>query len=120
MREEDGMLDRAEQVLPYAATTRKRRQFRWGLLAVHAGLICVCAGFILPFIWMVSTSLKTTNQTTEFPPRFVPTPWQPENYVAVFKHPNFHMLLYTRNTLVIALLCVAGVTLSSAVVAYGF
>src|SRR5438067_158455 len=111
------MLDRAEQVLPNAATrARERRRVRWDLLSIHAGLILICAGFILPFVWMVSTSLKNARQTTEFPPRFVPAPWQPQNYLAVFHHPNFHMLLYTRNTLIIALLCVAGVTLSSAVV----
>jgi multiple sugar transport system permease protein len=42
------------------------------------------------------------------------------NYIDVFKHPTFHASLYTRNTLIIAVLTVVGTTLSSAFVAYGF
>ena len=97
-----------------------RRMNPWSAISLHAGLICVCAGYLLPFIWMISTSLKTGDQTQEVPPRFVPHPWMWTNYVDVFKHPTFHAALYTRNTLVIAILTVIGTTLSSAIVAYGF
>ena len=89
-------------------------------LFYHLGLLCVCAAFLLPFVWMVSTSLKTVQQTTEHPPRFTPDPWQPGNYIDLFRHPNFRMAAYTRNSLIVALLTVAGTTASSAVVAYGF
>jgi multiple sugar transport system permease protein len=81
-------------------------------------LLGVCAGFVLPFLWMVSTSLKTAAQVRE--PGFVSRPMMGVNYAAVFQHPNLDFVLYTRNTLLIALLTVAGATLSSALVAYGF
>lgn len=100
--------------------SRRRRRWKWNLLAIHLGLICVCTGLMLPFLWMVSTSLKTVAQTTETPPRLTPHPWQPVNYVNIFRHPNFHAVVFTRNTLWIALWTVAGTTLSSAYVAYGF
>ncbi len=93
---------------------------RWERLLLHLGLICVCIGFLLPFAWMLSTSLKTVDQTIEYPPRLIPHPWRPENYVNVFRHPNFHMVAYTRNTLIIAILAVTGTLLSSAMAAYGF
>jgi len=89
-------------------------------IVFHLGLLCVCAAFLLPFVWMLSTSLKTLEQTGEHPPRFTPAPWRPHNYVEVFRHPNFRMATYTRNTLIVAFLSVAGTTLSSALVAYGF
>jgi multiple sugar transport system permease protein len=89
-------------------------------LMFHLGLLMVCATFLLPILWMLSTSLKTIEQTGEYPPRFIPSPWRPQNYLEVFRHPNFRMAAYTRNTLVIAILTVAGVTLSSAIAAYGF
>jgi multiple sugar transport system permease protein len=102
-----------------AAQTRKVRR-RWDLLGLHAGLVLICVGLLLPFVWMVSTSLKTIEQTTETSPSFVPHPWQPGNYARLFHHPTFRIVTLTRNTLVIAILTVVGTTLSSAVVAYGF
>jgi multiple sugar transport system permease protein len=97
-----------------------RRSNPWSAMSIHLGLLCVCAGYLLPFVWMVSTSLKKVEQTMESPPRFIPHPWQPQNYVKIFTHPTFHAVLFTRNTLVIAILTVLGTTLSSAIVAYGF
>lgn len=75
---------------------------------------------MLPLVWMLSTSLKTLEQTGEYPPRFVPEPWQPQNYLKLFHHPNFRLATYTRNTVIITVLTVAGTTISSALVAYGF
>jgi multiple sugar transport system permease protein len=108
------------RALRATAPPRRRPRWRWDLLAIHVGLIFVCVGLLLPFIWMISTSLKSVEQTTEIPPRFIPHPWQQHNYVEIFTHPTFHAVLYTRNTLLIAILTVVGTTLSSAVVAYGF
>jgi multiple sugar transport system permease protein len=108
----------AEIVSAKSAATRKMNA--WDAIATHAGLLCVCAAFLLPFTWMVSTSLKPLEQTTEYPPHFLPRQWQPQNYLDLFHHPNFLISRFTRNTLIITLLTVAGTTLSSAVVAYGF
>ena len=102
------------------ATAQRRIRHPLAHATIHLGLLLVCAGYLLPFIWMISTSLKTVDQTQESPPRFIPHPWQPQNYVEIFHHPTFHAVLYTRNTLVIAILTVVGTTLSSAIVAYGF
>src|SRR5438045_1559947 len=41
-------------------------------LFVHVVLLIICAAFLLPFVWMLSTSLKPLDQAMEFPPRFVP------------------------------------------------
>ncbi len=101
-------------------TAENRLRNPWAAASLHLGLVLVCVGYLLPFIWMVSTSLKTGDQTQETPPRFEPHPWMWRNYHDVFTHPTFHASLYTRNTLVIAVLTVLGTTLSSAVVAYGF
>jgi multiple sugar transport system permease protein len=101
-------------------TPRPRRRFSIDTLLFHVGLLLVCTAFLLPIIWMASTSLKTLEQTGEYPPRFTPAPWRPQNYLDVFRHPNFRMAAYTRNTLIVALVTVAGVTLSSAIAAYGF
>jgi multiple sugar transport system permease protein len=88
----------------------------WTLL----GLALVGIGFLLPFLWMVSTSLKTLPETGQFPPTLLPENPQFANYYRVFVHGKFDFFLAARNTLVIAVLSVLGTTLSSALVAYGF
>ena len=87
---------------------------------MHRALIVICALAILPFAWMVSTSLKTLEATMAYPPRFLPSPIQWHNYLDVFRDPKANFLLWARNTLIIAVLGVTGTTLSSALVAYGF
>jgi multiple sugar transport system permease protein len=102
-----------------AAVRMRRRKAanRWlALLAV----MLICAGFVLPFVWMLSTSLKTVDQTTAYPPHFIPDPIVPGNYWTALRSKKMDFPLYTRNTLIIAALTVIGTTLSSAISAYGF
>ena len=96
-------------------------------LATHLGLALLCVGFALPFVWMVSTSLKTQDKTMTLPPTFIPDPVQPQNYLKVLSRSEtdktqakIDFPLYTRNTLTIAALVVFGTVLSSALCAYGF
>lgn len=90
---------------------------RWG---VHLMLILICACAMIPFMWMLSTSLKTPETALEFPPQIIPNPIVPQNYWEVVRSDRTNFLLWTRNTVIIAVLVVAGTTISSAVVAYGF
>ena len=96
------------------------RSKRTEQLMTHLGLLLICVGFLLPLVWMISTSLKTLDKTMEFPPQFIPSPAVPGNYWTVLTSPKVDFPLFTRNTLIIAILSVLGTTLSSAVVAYGF
>jgi multiple sugar transport system permease protein len=97
----------------------------------HGLLILVSITFILPLVWMIATSLKTSENAISFPPTFIPMTWDADagrnvlnpqwlNYVAVWRNPKMAFALFTHNTLVIALLSVIGQTLSCAIVAYGF
>jgi multiple sugar transport system permease protein len=108
--------------MPVLAARPRRRIRRGGLerLLIHLGLLCICAGFILPFAWMLSTSLKTLDKTMAHPPTFIPDPVRPQNYLEVLSSEKVDFPLFTRNTLIIAILAVAGTVTSSALVAYGF
>ena len=114
----------AERILPYVDSTlpRARARRRWNLdkILLYIGLLCICAGFAMPFLWMLSTSLKTLENSTAFPPQIIPHPIQPQNYWTVLNHPKLDFPLFTRNTLIIAGLSVLGTTISSSLVAYGF
>jgi multiple sugar transport system permease protein len=87
----------------------------------HAALVIVCAAAAAPFLWMVLTSLKTASNAIATPPQWWPHPMQWSNYREVFRTgANIDFLLWTRNTLIIAVLSVAGTVISSAICAYGF
>jgi len=108
----------AVAAMPLAHGRRARRRFR--LWWVHLILLAICTLAILPFGWMISTSLKTLEDAVAYPPTIIPSPLQLQNYAEVFRSPKANFLLWTRNTLIIAVLGVSGTTLSSALVAYGF
>jgi multiple sugar transport system permease protein len=113
----------ADRGLTYPSRPPRRRRARGPAaqrVLVHIALIFICALAILPFLWMVSTSLKSLEATMAYPPQWWPRPFQWQNYLDVFRHPKANFLLWARNTLIIAVLGVAGTTLSSALVAYGF
>lgn len=95
---------------------RHKHPERW---VATIALLLICVGFALPFVWMLSTSLKTLDKTMEVPPHFWPSPMVPGNYWKVINHPKLDFPLLARNTLIIAVLSVLGTTLSSSLVAYG-
>jgi multiple sugar transport system permease protein len=91
-----------------------RRRLVSMTLLVLLGLV-----FILPFAWMVSTSLKPLNETMALPPRWLPSEPQWQNYPDAMRAMG-PFWLYARNSLLLALLNVVGTVASSALVAYGF
>jgi multiple sugar transport system permease protein len=86
----------------------------------HLALLLICCAFILPFVWMLSTSVKPLEDTMAFPPQFIPRRIDAQTYTRVLTNPKIDFPQYTRNTLIIAALAVTATTLSSAIVAYGF
>ena len=74
--------------------------------------------FALPFYWLVTSAMKTTQQIFEMPPTWWPNPIVWSNFPRVFTESPFGG--YTINTLTIALPVTIGVLISSSMVAYGF
>ncbi|HEY0074820.1 MAG TPA: hypothetical protein VGB77_12010, partial [Abditibacteriaceae bacterium] len=95
-------------------------KFRLDKIVSIFALLLICVGFILPFVWMLSTSLKALDKTMVVPPTFIPDPFVPQNYLDVLQHPKLDFPALARNTILIAVLMVLGTTISSAIVAYGF
>ncbi len=89
-----------------------------GIGVRHGVLIVLALLFILPFFWMVSTSLKLPSQIFVWPPVWLPNPFAWFNYPKALGFiPFFRYLL---NTLYYGVATVLGVLLSSSLVAYGF
>ncbi len=52
-------------------------------------LTIISAIMLLPFIWMVTTSLKDPNQIFSLPPTFIPNPIQWDSYINVLSSTHF-------------------------------
>lgn len=90
----------------------------------YAVLGSVALAFVMPLVWMVSTSLKPEGQAASGKIAFLPTPASDAlavgaaNYTAVWRDEAVRFPVYLRNTLIVAVLSVVGMTVSSAMVAY--
>lgn len=74
--------------------------------------------FLIPFIWMLSTSFKTLEDVWVLPPQWIPKPFIWKNYFKALTVLPFFK--YTINTVIITVSCIAGTLLSASLVAYGF
>jgi multiple sugar transport system permease protein len=89
-------------------------------------LLLFCSALVLiPFFWMISTSLKTPDQLFTREVNFIPNPAVPENYVEVWNrlsnvNPNMTFWRIMGNTLFITVLAMFGEIFSASLVAYGF
>lgn len=101
----------------YRSSNRWWHNHGWRL-ARHAMLLACSFLFILPFIWMASTSLKTNQQVVAFPPEWFPNPIRWQNYADALN--VVPLLRYAWNTTVICFFSVIGAVISNAIVAYGF
>ena len=91
------------------------RLIRFYVVAVMISLV-----FLLPMLWLVSTSLKTKDQImseARFEP-IPPRPWQWRNFSDAWTQMPF--TLYLRNTVFITGASLAGTLLTGSMVAYGF
>ncbi|MBS4178188.1 carbohydrate ABC transporter permease [Lederbergia citrea] len=93
---------------------KKRIQFT----LAHVCLIIASIFFIIPFIWLVSTSLKEITQIFKFPPEWIPNPFRWQNYLDAMEYIPF--FTYLNNTVIITLLSTLGVIISCPLVAYSF
>jgi ABC-type glycerol-3-phosphate transport system permease component len=74
--------------------------------------------FMLPFLWMISTSLKPSTQVFIYPIQWIPRPPVWRNYIDSLRSAPFGR--YYLNTTIITALTVLGTVISSTLSAYGF
>lgn len=89
-------------------------QTAFTLLVVALGSVI----FVIPFFWMISTSVKSTDLVYLFPPVWIPDEFHWENYREAWQRLPF--LTFYSNTLFIVMANLLGTLLSSSLVAYGF
>ncbi len=81
-------------------------------------LLAAASMMLIPFIWMISTSLKTDEYVLSIPLQFIPRPLTFDSYLRLTE--IFPMPRMFWNSLVVAVLTTAGQLAVSAMAAYAF
>lgn len=91
---------------------------RFAKISVHVILIFVCVLFLMPLLWMISTSLKPSHELFTQDVKWFPSVVMWENYLRAIQSVNLWVAF--KNTLFLCLLNVFGVIISSSLAAYAF
>ncbi|MCL1963875.1 MAG: carbohydrate ABC transporter permease [Firmicutes bacterium] len=73
---------------------------------------------LIPFVWMISSSLKLDQEVFRFPMRWTPGVWHWENYLLIWK--KVPLLTYFQNTATVAVAVTFMQILTSSFAAYAF
>ena len=81
-------------------------------------LIAGAAFILLPFVWMILTSLKPSNEVLLMPPKWLPSRLQWENYAEAFRSAPF--VHYFCNSVIVTVLITAGELFTTILAAFAF
>jgi multiple sugar transport system permease protein len=100
------------------AVNKPRNKFRinWAYFILIPASILT----LLPFVWMILGSFKTGAEMRQIPPTFFPQLFTLENYQKVLTDPDLPILLFYKNSLIIAVANVVQVLFTSSLFGYIF
>lgn len=91
---------------------------RAGHVLLYITMSVAAAGILLPFAWMVISSLKMNNQVFTAPVEWIPDPVQWSNYIDIWRQAD--MVTWVGNTLLVSVVVTALQVLTGSFAAYGF
>ena len=89
-----------------------------GKVLLYIVLIGLALFTLIPFVWMLSASLKLDREVFSFPMKWIPETFHWENYLVIWT--KVPMLMFFRNTAIVALSVTLIQTLTSSFAAYAF
>ena len=104
--------------VPGRPASGRRRASRGWRLAGYAALVLAAAALLLPFYWMLMSSLKTNNDVFTIPIKWVPDDVVWRNYVDIWQRSD--MTTWLRNTLLLSVIVTTLQVLTGSFAAYGF
>lgn len=87
-------------------------------ILLYVVLIALAVFTLIPFVWMLSSSLKLDREVFSYPIRWIPETFHWENYQLIWT--KVPLLTYFKNTAIIAILVTFIQTLTSSFAAYAF
>lgn len=95
-----------------------RRPFHWGHALLYLTLTILGFLMVIPFVWMVATSLKGPQEILSATPTFWPKAWRWENYTEAFDQVPFGRFYW--NTIFVTVARTVGQLLIASLAAFAF
>ncbi len=108
----------AENPPPKSMTTKRSPLRRVGRFIGYVVLVVASIALLVPFFWMVMSSLKSANEVFSVPVVWIPDVFVWQNYIDIWSQTN--MLVWIRNTLLLAVVVTFLQVLTGSFAAYGF
>src|SRR5215211_5688001 len=86
--------------------------------AAYLLLVVLSIAVLVPFAWMVSSSLKLDNEVFSIPVRWIPAEFHWDNFSKIWE--RIPLLTYLRNSVFLSLSITALQVLTGSFAAYGF
>lgn len=109
---------RSEERKKASSIFTARRRLIIGTVLTYGVLGAGAIFMLFPLIWAFVSSFKVAGKVLIIPPQWIPDPFTFDNYRSIFLYYPF--LNYIRNSVLVTVARVAGVTLTSALSAYAF
>ncbi|MGH2458781.1 MAG: carbohydrate ABC transporter permease [Chloroflexota bacterium] len=103
-----------------ASRRQDSTQTRAGRVVLQLAVVCGAIIFMLPFLFALTSSLKTPQELRIFPPSIFPAVPQWLNYPTLFHMDNLPYGTWYENSVIITLLATLGTVLSASASAFGF
>ena len=96
-----------------------RQNKKW-ILGKTALLALIALAFLLPLVWMITSSLKRTTEVFAVDWHWLPEQWRWDNYATVWTDPEVSMLSAYLNTVFITVVATAAQLFIASLAAYAF
>lgn len=94
------------------------KSIAWGKWLLHAALLVGSFFMLMPFVWMISTSLKDPSEIFTYPPVWIPDRFVWENYLETMRAMPFGR--FYMNSLIVAVSVTIIQILTSSLAAFAF
>ena len=84
---------------PMSRSRRNRPRWILGRVLVYTILILGLVVTLIPFIWVILTSLKPASEIVKVPPTFLPDRWTLQSYITIFTDPSVPLGRFFMNSL---------------------
>jgi multiple sugar transport system permease protein len=103
-----------------AAQARGESRFKFRNLPLYLFLLAGCLVTLLPFLWMISSSLKSSTEIIRLPPTLVPENPTLQSYRTIFSDPAVPLPRFYLNSIIVSFSVVIMVLFTSSLAGYIF